>query len=209
MLHVDGMMCQHSCGRTVQQALAAVPGVDLAIVDFERQVACVHGTASPTQLVAAVEDVGFDARDLPSFLRLSVLGMMCQHSCGRTVQQALLAVPGVKWAEAIFSSSEALVWMSKADDDGGGSSLDAVVQAVEDVGFEASLLKTTIVNSSTELKQEELVKPPKESIPKTKPPAPSPSIPARHVEGVDSCLILRVCILLLIISAITRSMHCI
>jgi len=60
-LRVGGMMCQASCGKTVANALLAVPGVRSAVVSYERSDAIVRSTAPASHLISAVEDVGFEA----------------------------------------------------------------------------------------------------------------------------------------------------
>ena len=61
--------------------------------------ACLH---EQDQLIAAVEDAGFDARPLgtegSSTLRMDVSGMTCSH-CSDGIQAALRAHPGVSSAD--------------------------------------------------------------------------------------------------------------
>ena len=58
--------------------------------------------AAAAQLIDAVQDVGFDADliedKLPPDLRLRVEGMMCQNTCGTTIENALRELPGIAWA---------------------------------------------------------------------------------------------------------------
>lgn len=70
VLRVDGMMCQKNCGNTVQHALEAVAGVSRAEVSFAEKRARIWaagrwGTIPASQLVEAVENVGFDALVVP------------------------------------------------------------------------------------------------------------------------------------------------
>lgn len=53
-LSVSGMTCG-SCARTIERALAQVPGVERAAVDFGRKLAFVEGSAATETLVRAVE----------------------------------------------------------------------------------------------------------------------------------------------------------
>lgn len=57
---VHGMHCE-GCETTVADALESVPGVTDAEVDRERESATVEGDASADDLVAAVEDAGYEA----------------------------------------------------------------------------------------------------------------------------------------------------
>lgn len=132
-LEVEGMMCQKSCGSTVEAALAAVPGVCRAEVSFADKRARVWGAeAGADVLVDAVEAVGFGAAVSPTAV-LRVEGMMCQKNCGTTVQRALQGVPGVGRADVSFADKLARVW--------GGAGLEggALVDAIEAVGFDASV----------------------------------------------------------------------
>ncbi|KAG5182693.1 putative copper-transporting ATPase [Tribonema minus] len=129
-LHVEGMMCQKNCGSTVHKALMSVPGTVRAEVSFADRQARAWGTAVAKALVDAVEGVGFDACVAPD-ITIDVVGMMCQKNCGSTVQKALAAVAGVTKAEVSFKDGQARVW--------GSAPLGELVQAVEMVGFDASL----------------------------------------------------------------------
>ena len=62
---------------------------------------------------------------------LLVEGMSCQKNCGDTVQNALRAVAGVDAASVVFSEKRAVV--------NGTASADALLDAVEAVGFEGAL----------------------------------------------------------------------
>ena len=61
ILTVEGMMCQKSCGSTVEAALRGVPGVVSAKASFENSNAIIVGTASAEELIDAIECVGFEA----------------------------------------------------------------------------------------------------------------------------------------------------
>lgn len=59
-LTVEGMSCEH-CEQTVEEALSGVEGVESASVDRESAAATVEGDADADDLVAAVEEAGYDA----------------------------------------------------------------------------------------------------------------------------------------------------
>lgn len=59
-LTVEGMTCDH-CEQTVEDALEGVAGVSDARADRETERATVEGDADPDDLVAAVEDAGYEA----------------------------------------------------------------------------------------------------------------------------------------------------
>lgn len=131
-LKIDGMMCQASCGSTVETALLSVDGVKSAKASYpsgEALVWWVSGaTASVEQAIEAVEAVGFGAAVMNAVV-LEVDGMMCQASCGATVQAALLHVDGVESANVSYPDKQAVVV--------GSASTASLIAAVEAVGFDA------------------------------------------------------------------------
>ena len=72
----------------------------------------------------------FGSESPPNFI-LSIAGMMCQKNCGSTVAAALSSVSGVKKANVSFAKKEAQIW--------GDVSIELLIDAVECVGFEASV----------------------------------------------------------------------
>ena len=61
LLTINGMSCA-GCVRSVETALATVPGVSLATVNFAGQTAAVTGTATIETLVDAVHGAGYEAK---------------------------------------------------------------------------------------------------------------------------------------------------
>jgi copper chaperone CopZ len=59
-LTVTGMSCG-GCEQSVEDALEGVDGVESAEADRESETATVDGDAASDELVAAVEDAGYDA----------------------------------------------------------------------------------------------------------------------------------------------------
>ncbi|MFC5973049.1 heavy-metal-associated domain-containing protein [Halomarina salina] len=59
-LSVSGMSCGH-CEQSVEDALESVSGVDSATADESEGTATVDGDAELDDLVAAVEDAGYEA----------------------------------------------------------------------------------------------------------------------------------------------------
>ncbi|SFD14228.1 Cu+-exporting ATPase [Thiohalospira halophila DSM 15071] len=62
-LSISGMSCA-GCVRSVEEALAAVPGVEEASVNFAEHTADVRGEVAPEELVRAVKEAGYDAAEL-------------------------------------------------------------------------------------------------------------------------------------------------
>eukprot|EP00962_Isochrysis_galbana_P030430 scaffold9864_cov124-Isochrysis_galbana.AAC.9 len=132
-LAVQGMMCGHCTGK-VEAALSAVPGVRTVAVDLGAGRATVTGDAASAALVAAVEAVGFSASEASSGVTtLSVQGMHCAH-CTSKVKAALAAVPGAGSISVNLACGTATVM--------GALPMEAaaLVQAVEQAGFQASPL---------------------------------------------------------------------
>ena len=60
-LHIDGMSCGH-CLKAVNQALSGVPGASVVSVQIGRAVVETGPSGpSPDQLVAAVDEAGYNA----------------------------------------------------------------------------------------------------------------------------------------------------
>jgi copper chaperone len=59
-LTVEGMSCGH-CEQTVEDAIEALTGVRAAAADRDADQVTVDGDADTEELVAAVEDAGYDA----------------------------------------------------------------------------------------------------------------------------------------------------
>lgn len=167
-LRVTGMMCQRNCGTTVAAALRRLPDAVASGAVFDERRAWVEFAAAADDddgrdhqdhdaererrrqvaaAVRAVEDVGFEATVMLSssppdrIVHFRVDGMMCQRNCGTTVANALRAVPGVVDARAVFAERRAWIQLGNDDDDDSENSAvvtEAAVEAVEDVGFDAS-----------------------------------------------------------------------
>ncbi len=60
-LKIEGMTCQN-CVKHVRQALESVPGVASVEVDLDSGRATVAGEAALSDLIAAVEEEGYEAR---------------------------------------------------------------------------------------------------------------------------------------------------
>lgn len=60
-LSIEGMTCASCVGR-VERALKAIPGVTEAVVNLATERATIKGTADAANLIAAIQDVGYEAR---------------------------------------------------------------------------------------------------------------------------------------------------
>ncbi|KAI8918974.1 hypothetical protein DFJ77DRAFT_452631 [Powellomyces hirtus] len=143
---VKGMTCQ-SCVKTVTGALKAVAGVQNAIVNLGSETATVEfdsKTLSTSTILKAIEDCGFDA-SIPSLTKpsamvpsvthfdISVIGMTCQ-SCVKTVTGKVAPMIGVQAVMVDLAKENASVEL-----DTSLISVNTVIEAIEECGFDASL----------------------------------------------------------------------
>ena len=61
-LSVNGMSCGH-CVAAVEKSIAAVDGVEDAVVSLEEGTAVVSGTADADSLIAAITQAGYSATE--------------------------------------------------------------------------------------------------------------------------------------------------
>ena len=63
LIHIDGMTC-NGCVNSVKQALAALPveNLDISLGDKRATLHYDDTQTSPAELIAAIENAGFDAR---------------------------------------------------------------------------------------------------------------------------------------------------
>jgi P-type Cu+ transporter len=115
--------------------------------------------------IASIDAVGFDASPIDEIdsmsytVHLRVEGMMCQKNCGSTVEAALNGLLGVVSAQASFPKSYATV-TATLEHYGPGSLMKRIerlqndaVEAVECVGFDASLLSSEALIDYLETQQ--------------------------------------------------------
>ncbi|MGE8680599.1 MAG: heavy metal translocating P-type ATPase [Achromobacter marplatensis] len=131
-LPIEGMTCASCVGR-VEKALKAVPGVHRASVNLatERADITFDGTPNVVAAVQAVQKAGYAVAE--NTIELSVSGMTCASCVGR-VEKALKAVPGVSAATVNLATERAQVTAT------GGTSPNALIQAVAKAGYEAKVL---------------------------------------------------------------------
>jgi Cu+-exporting ATPase len=131
-LPIEGMTCASCVGR-VEKALKAVPGVHKASVNLATERADITFDGAPNVLAAvqAVQKAGYAVAE--NTIELSVSGMTCASCVGR-VEKALKAVPGVSAATVNLATERAQVTAT------GGTSPNALIQAVAKAGYEAKVL---------------------------------------------------------------------
>ena len=137
---VEGMTCG-SCVVRVEKALAALPGVEEASVNFATEHASVKadGSVNLTTLKAAVEKAGYGVPEQSMQLRI---GDMTCASCVARVEKALRQVPGVLSAEVNLALETAEITVA-----GGAATLPQLIAAVDKAGYRAQALENSSNNS--------------------------------------------------------------
>ncbi len=144
-LPIEGMTCASCVGR-VEKALKAVPGVASVAVNLatERAEVTAAPEVSRAALAASVEAIGYPVAAATTDLAIG--GMTCASCVGR-VENALKAVPGVASATVNLATERATVT--------GTAGTAELVKAVENVGYEASLVTAAAdVGAETEARKE-------------------------------------------------------
>ncbi|KAJ3034894.1 hypothetical protein HK097_004368, partial [Rhizophlyctis rosea] len=135
-ISVKGMTCQ-SCVSAVTQALKSLPGVESPVVDLASESATLRfdgSIISVDNILSAVEDAGFEAglpSTDPSKHVITVKGMTCQ-SCVKAVTGAVQPLLGVSSVLVELEHDRATVTL-----DTSLTSVQKVIDAIEDAGFEA------------------------------------------------------------------------
>ena len=141
LLPVEGMTCS-SCVARVEKALAAMPGVEQASVNFATEQASVKAGqgVSLDMLKAAVEKAGYGVGDTAGSalgeqsLRLKIGDMTCA-SCVSRVEKALQQVPGVLSAQVNLATEIAEVMLTINT-----ATLPQLIAAVEKAGYRAEAI---------------------------------------------------------------------
>ena len=151
ILTLTGMTCA-SCAARIEKALSRRPGVSKAVVNLATAEAHVQFDSTqvdPEALVEAVVREGYGAKVVsvedrsagrrdaggqpPEKIVFDITGMHCA-SCVANVEGALKQVPGVHAANVNLATQKAYVEVS-----GGQAAIPAMLRAVEEVGYGASV----------------------------------------------------------------------
>ncbi|MGM3174941.1 copper-exporting P-type ATPase CopA [Dickeya lacustris] len=160
VLSLQGLSCEHCVGR-VKQTLESQPGVEH--VDVSLHYATVTGSANHTALTDAISAAGYPASVATAAdVTLHLSGLNCQH-CVASTRKALASVPGVEAMTVSLHHAEIF----------GHAEPQAVVQAIENAGFHATLSQGNTPQENTS--QEEM--PQGEGHPKSEPLASPDSLP--------------------------------
>ena len=154
-LHVKGMMCQNSCGRTVANAIQKVPGTKKVNVSFLLSNAIIEYEMTNNinindiiqNYINIIDDIGFEAilyNNIQSNYSFKIIGMMCQKNCATTIENAIRMINNVSWAIARYDESDLLVWgINKIE-------IQEIINKISEIGYEA------ILKQSNELTNEQL-----------------------------------------------------
>ena len=162
VLAVEEMSCEH-CRSTVERAVRGVEGVESVEVDLEQGVVRVQG-GRPHRVIEAIREAGYPARPVPEIpdscplepaevtadpgkgrqpgqdeYLVRVTDMACA-ACVSNVEKAILAVSGVRSAAVNLVEKSALV---------AGGDPEAVVAAIVDHGYDASLDESSLQRPAT------------------------------------------------------------
>lgn len=150
VLAVSGMTCA-ACSGAVTGALELLENVHSASVSLLTNEAKVSydWPTTPENLIEAVEDCGFDASIISTKSQnasitttVTILGMTCA-ACSGSITDALLAIDGVHDVSvSLLTSSGKIVHDPKI-------SVDAIVSAIDDCGFDAVLETSTQSGGTT------------------------------------------------------------
>ena len=143
---VEGMTCASCVGR-VERALRAIPGATDTSVNLatERARVTLTGPADAAVVREAIEGAGYGVAEATT--EIAVDGMTCASCVGR-VERALAAVPGVKSVNVNLATERATV--RHAD---GVVTTAALVEAVEDVGYQAKLVSAADAGDEADAKK--------------------------------------------------------
>ncbi|KAH9775599.1 putative copper-transporting ATPase HMA5 [Citrus sinensis] len=146
MYAVMGMTCS-ACAGSVEKAIKRLPGIHDAVVDVLNNRALVlfyPSFVNEETIRETIEDVGFQAtliQDETSdkstqLCRIGINGMTCT-TCSTTVEKALQAIPGVQNVRVALATEAAEVHYDPKI-----LNYNQILAAIEDTGFEATLIST-------------------------------------------------------------------
>ncbi len=150
-LRVTGMDCG-DCAKTVEQSLRTLPGVSASRVQFVQGTADI--TYDPTQadlagITRRITALGYGVEAPPTTAPVgdttwtfAVTGMDC-GDCAKTVQAGVARLPGVREAQVNFAVGTMTVTA-----DPGAITPDAVIHAVTEAGYQATLRGAPVVHAA-------------------------------------------------------------
>lgn len=141
-LRVEGMTCG-SCVKSIEEKLSGEPGVHIIRVSLQDKRADIFfhpKESTPDKLRETIYDMGFDCFLLQSAdseahqtVIVSIKGMTCQ-SCVKTITDKLSEISAISSVSVSLEENNASVDFDKSQ-----LKLEEIVQAIDDMGFEAAL----------------------------------------------------------------------
>ncbi|KAH1077755.1 hypothetical protein GYH30_053014 [Glycine max] len=145
LFSVVGMTCS-ACAASVEKAVKRLPGIRQAVVDVlnnRAQVLFYPSFVNEETIREVIEDAGFQATFIRDdnetsvqICRIRIQGMTCT-SCSSTVESALQSIQGVVKAQVALATEEAEVHYTP-----NVVTYNQILEAVEDTGFQATLIST-------------------------------------------------------------------
>ncbi|KAG7956630.1 hypothetical protein I3843_11G133100 [Carya illinoinensis] len=153
---VFGTTCSAGAG-SVENAVKRLPGIREAVVDVlnnRAQVLYNPCSVNEDRIRETIESSGFQAKLInddtnersTQICKIHINGMTCT-SCSSTIESALKAIPGVQKAQVALATEEAEVHYSPKS-----VRYNKLLEAIENTGFEAILIRTGEDISKIELK---------------------------------------------------------
>lgn len=172
-IHVSGMTCS-ACTNSITSAVNRMTGINSVSVSLLTEEAVVHHSSeiSSDTLVEAIDDAGFDAEIISSnsdmgftdekspvssssttgttastdsMKTIVQIGGMTCSSCSNSITNSLLKIDGVQSADVSLITEEATIVHSPS------VKAEILTETIDDTGFEATLLSTTTVTSSSNM----------------------------------------------------------
>ena len=154
ILPIEGMTCA-ACSTAVERAVRKLPGITEANVNLTAENLHLRYDESQVSLdnvVRAVDDAGYKAVIPSQHAQLDIQGMTCA-SCSATVERVVGKLPGVQNANVNLSAETLTV-----DYDPAEISLQQVVGAVADAGYQAILPVESTIEDELERKKAQKAK---------------------------------------------------
>ena len=154
ILPIEGMTCA-ACSTAVERAVRKLPGITEANVNLTAEnlhLSYDESQVSLDSVVRAVDDAGYKAVIPSQHAQLDIQGMTCA-SCSATVERVVGKLPGVQNANVNLSAETLTL-----DYDPAEISLQQVVGAVADAGYQAILPVESTIEDELERKKAQKAK---------------------------------------------------
>ncbi|EPS64278.1 hypothetical protein M569_10504, partial [Genlisea aurea] len=142
---VTGMTCS-ACSSAVEKAVARLPGINRVAVDVLSGRALVIFSPAfvhEEEIMEAIEDSGFEARLIPDETTQKSSSQVCQihvedlncAACSEALETHVESLPGVKQALVSIPKKQLLLHFDRTV-----LTAQRILESIQDVGFDATLL---------------------------------------------------------------------